>query len=359
MNSIPGTPSSPPATTVVNTTRVLSAEEIAMQAGRQMPFVHMPVGASVFADRQLRLRQLAASHPMRDYLLFVADLASAQQQVLATYPDVALPDTEACTAAARVLKPPVPAFGWPRDPAWRTELRRLLGLFRARIAAGPARDTVDRLVDAPDEWIDAQAEKLLRRITLGLDLATAPLIAAGLQVYWTQLAIKTHAAHGERVFGHTDPATQCPCCGSLPTASITRIGSEDAGFRYLHCSLCNVQWHYVRIKCTHCESTKGIHYQALEPASPDAAAASPTGARPGAIRAECCDTCGHYLKQVLMEKDPEVEPLADDLASVALDLLVSEAGFERSGHNLMLLFGDPDPLPDVPDAPPLPSGGGG
>jgi FdhE protein len=41
-----------------------------------------------------------------------------------------------------------------------------------------------------------------------------------------------------------------------------------------------------------------------------------------------------------MEKDPEVEPVADDLASVALDLLVSEAGMQRSGHNLMLLFGE-------------------
>jgi FdhE protein len=51
-----------------------------------------------------------------------------------------------------------------------------------------------------------------------------------------------------------------------------------------------------------------------------------------------------------MEKDPEVEPVADDLASVTLDLLVSEAGHQRSGHNLMLLFGEPE----IPD-----DGGGG
>ena len=318
-----------------------------------MPFVHMPVAASVFADRQLRLRQLAASHPMRDYLLFIADLASAQQQVLLGYPDVALPDAEACTAAAKALKPPTPAFGWPRDPLWRSELRRLLDLFRARLPDGPARDTVDRLAASEDEWIDTQADKLLRRITLGLDLATAPLIAAGLQTYWTQLAIQTVGTHGERVFGHTDPSTVCPCCGSLPTASITRIGAEDAGFRYLHCSLCSIQWHYVRIKCTHCESTKGIGFQSLEPLE-SGKEISATGARPGAVKAECCDTCGHYLKQVLMEKDPEVDPVADDLASVALDLLVSEAGFERSGHNLMLLFGDPEPAPDL-----SPTGGGG
>ncbi len=335
MTSTPGT------TTPLRTTRVLSAEEIAMQAGRQMPFVRLPIRATVFSDRQLRLRQLAASHPMRDYLLFIADLASAQHHILKDYAPIAIPDAAACTAAEKALKPPTPAFGWPRDAVWLAELRRLLATFGASLPAGPVKDAVDRLRAAPDDWIDAQADRLSRRITLGLDLATAPLIAAGLQTYWTQLAMLTADAHGERVFGHTDPGTQCPCCGSLPTASITRIGAEDAGFRYLHCSLCSTQWHYVRIKCTHCESTKGIHFEALEPAH-DGIAMPSSGARPGAIKAECCDVCGHYLKQVLMEKDSEVEPVADDLASVALDLLVSESGIARSGHNLMLLFGEPE-----------------
>ena len=327
-----------------------------MQAGRQMPFVRLPLRASVFADRQLRLRQLAASHPMREYLLFIADLASAQHEVLQRYPDVSLPDAAACDAAAKVLKPPTPAFGWPRDALWRTELRRLLTAFRARLPEGAARETVDRLAVSPDDWIEQQADRLSRRITLGLDLAAAPLVAAGLQVYWAQLAMQTVEMHGERVFGHTEPSTQCPCCGSLPTASITRIGADESGFRYLHCSLCSTEWHYVRIKCTHCESTKGIHFEELaaEPGAQLPGIGAMTGARAGAIKAECCDTCGHYLKQVSMEKDPEVEAVADDLASVTLDLLVSESGFERSGHNLMLLFGDPEP-PDGDD----PEGGGG
>ncbi len=316
-----------------------------MQAGRQMPFVRLPARAAVFSDRQLRLRQLAASHPMGDYLLFVADLASAQHRVLKDYPEITIPDSAACTAAAKALKPPTPAFGWPRDPVWRAELRRLLDTFGATLVAGPVKDTVDRLRAAPEDWIDSQADRLSRRITLGLDLATAPLIAAGLQVYWTHLAIHTADAHGERVFGHTDPGTLCPCCGSVPTASITRIGAEDAGFRYLHCSLCSTQWHYVRIKCTYCESTKGIHFEELAPVDAGAEARA-TGARPGAVKAECCDVCSHYLKQVSMEKDSEVEPVADDLASVALDLLVSDAGMDRSGHNLMLLFGDPEPDSD-------------
>ena len=56
-------------------------------------------------------------------------------------------------------------------------------------------------------------------------------------------------------FGRIDDPTLCPCCGSRPVASVERLGAEGA--RYLACGLCATQWHYVRIKCTHCQSTKG------------------------------------------------------------------------------------------------------
>jgi FdhE protein len=45
------------------------------------------------------------------------------------------------------------------------------------------------------------------------------------------------------------------------------------------------------------------------------------------------------------DRDPFVEPMADDLASLTLDLLVSEAGYHRHGLNLMLLFGEPEAAP--------------
>ena len=89
----------------------------------------------------------------------------------------------------------------------------------------------------------------------------------------------------------------------------------------------------------------GISFQALQ------AADAKGKAREAAVQVECCDECGHYLKIVHMEKDPHVEPMADDLASITLDLLVSETGLQRHGVNLMLLFGDPDA-----SAPPDPGG---
>ena len=60
---------------------------------------------------------------------------------------------------------------------------------------------------------------------------------------------------------------------------------------------------------------------------------------------EACDDCGHYLKIVHSDRDPFVEPVADDLASVTLDLLVSDAGWRRHGLNLLMWFGEPPPDP--------------
>ena len=65
-------------------------------------------------------------------------------------------------------------------------------------------------------------------------------------------------------------------------------------------------------------------------------------AQRAAVEAETCDGCHHYLKTLHVARDLHVEPLADDLATLTLDLLVSEAGFERHGVNLLLLFGDGD-----------------
>jgi len=60
--------------------------------------------------------------------------------------------------------------------------------------------------------------------------------------------------------------------------------------------------------------------------------------RPGAVRAETCEACKSYLKIVYSEKDA-VDPVADDLATLALDILVDEAGYSRSGPNLLLAPG--------------------
>ncbi len=330
-------------------TQLLSPEEIAVRAGHQIPFLQVPERSTVFAERAMRVRQRAADHPMRDFLLFAAGLMSAQHDALQRYRAIPLPDAAALDAASRAGMAPLPALLWPRDAAWRADYRAFVrsllpGLSKGREGDDKAR--IEQLRHASDAWLEQQADRLLGGAMLGLDMAAAPFIAAALQTQWVHLVIATAAARGsDRLapFGRTDDATRCPCCASLPTASVSRIGAEQAGHRYLHCSLCSTQWHMVRIKCTRCQSTAGIHYQSLRPAGEETIAASEAKA---VVEAETCDTCGHYLKIVHMERDANVEPVADDLATLTLDLLVSEARFERHGVNLMLLFGDPDATSD-------------
>lgn len=326
-------------------TPLLSPEEIAVRAGQQMPYLHFPVRAELFALRETRLRELAAGHAMRDFLLFAAELAHVQHEVLQHYPDVPLPSADDLAAAARAAQAPVPAPLWPRDPAWRAALRRMLELLVPRLAGSPALASVQALLASDDTHLEGQAELLLQGAA-GLDMSAASLVAAGLQVYWTHMVIAIQKAHGEarqEPFGRTLDVTTCPCCGSLPTASITRVDPTGSNYRYLHCALCSTQWHMVRVKCSHCESTKGIHYHSLEALATDGAVQDTALA---SVQAETCDECHHYIKIVRMERELNVDPVADDLASLTLDILVSEAGYTPHGINLMLLTGGEDePIP--------------
>ena len=302
--------------------------------------MRLPDGPREFGQRQARLRSLATGHPMRDYLLFVAAIAAAQQRAIEALPALDLPDDSQLQANLDRFGVPLPAVGWPRDPRWREALRGILQQL-SPVLESAASDRVQRLAAESDVFYETQADRLLGGITLGLDLAAAPLIAAALQVYWVRLVAQTAERFGASIFERPAPGPSCPCCGVRPTASIVRIGGMEGGYRYLHCALCSAQWHLVRVKCSHCLSTKGIHYEALDPVDPARSGRGLERAPIAAVRAECCDECGHYLKILSMEKDPDIDPVADDLATVALDLLVSEAGKVSAGTNLMLLYGDP------------------
>ena len=107
-----------------------------------------------------------------------------------------------------------------------------------------------------------------------------------------------------------------------------RVGAEQSNLRYLVCSLCATEWNLARIKCTSCDADKGLQYLALTRDEQEKGTDAPT-------RAEACDECRSYLKIFYQEKDPQVEPVADDLATLALDVLVDEQGYGRSGPNLL------------------------
>ena len=281
--------------------RILERGQIESMSNAEIERVRKPRADRVFADRAQRLRTLSANHAIGDYLLLMAAVADSQQRALAT------------RIASNL---PVPSS--LREMPWHEVLREICGdLLELPNLPSAVRETCQGLSDATPASLEAQVQALLELSNEPVDAASAPFVMGALQVCWTHLAIRTDSA------ADRDPKALggCPVCDAPPVASIVHV--EGGGHRYLLCSLCASEWHFVRALCTHCASSKGISEQSIE-----------GGAK--AVRAECCENCHTYRKIFYREHDAAVEPVADDLASLALDLLLSDAGYRRSsGHPLL------------------------
>jgi FdhE protein len=219
--------------------------------------------------------------------------------------------------------PPLRAKVFPRAPVWRAGLRHILAALAPNVLPQAARVVIERLKNTDDPGLERLADTLLAEDDPEFDRAAAPFVAAALQVYWLHMATSL----GLEAFGRLEAPYLCPVCGAAPVASVVRLGGAHDGLRYLHCSLCSAEWHAVRIKCVFCESTKGISYYGIEGGN-------------GAIKAERCEGCESYLKILYMEKDLNVDAVADDVASIALDILMADSGVVRNGVNFFLLGGD-------------------
>jgi FdhE protein len=286
------------------------------------PFLRLPE-RSLFRTRAARLSALASGHALGDYLRFLGALANAQDAALALVRDVPLPGGEELARCREHGLPPLGIQGWKRAPVWREALHRILVSVESGALPEATRAAIDRLRQLDDSDLERAADRLLGGDLAPLDRAQAPFIAAALQTYWLHMVTSL----GVESFARLDATYLCPACGSEPVASVVRIGGADHGLRYLNCSLCNAQWHVVRIKCVFCGATKGISYYGIEGGS-------------AAVKAERCDTCESYLKILYMEKEPNVDAIADDVSSLGLDILMAESGVARSGLNFFLLGGD-------------------
>lgn len=306
--------------------RILPRGEIEALDHNVIPRVSLPERGSIFSTRAARLRQLAPDSPVADYLLLMAHLVDAQHRALQDCAAPGVSEDRLSLAQAHGM-PPLQAVGWPRDPMWRGILARLVDDV-ARAPSVPAEAVqvcaaLRRAVDEDPESLEDLAEAVLAEQDQGVDGAAAPFVMAALQVYWTDLASRFDAKQLPVV----SPFGVCPVCASLPVASVVRVGGQFEGYRYLCCSLCATQWHMVRVKCTHCEDVESVAYQAIDGRAP-------------AIKAETCDHCHTYRKIFYQDKDLHVEPVADDLASLMLDVLVGEAGYSRASGNPLLWHGN-------------------
>jgi len=308
--------------------RILEPGQIEQLAAHAIPRIRLPDRAQLFARRAARLRSLAPESPIGDYLQLCAVVAEAQHSALADFPAV-LPSVEQLEIANAHRMPPIPAAGGARATPWRDALMAICTAVAdaPRLPEVAAQIATYLRAAAPDE-LEAQADVLLGVREGKVDAAAAPLLMAALQVNWVALSSR----FAVDLVQPLDVPGLCPLCGSLPVASVVAVQSPYQGYRYLHCALCACEWHMVRVQCSQCgASGKDIAYH-----SPTGIAESDTAADAAAVRAETCEHCHGYRKILYQEKDPAVEPVADDLASITLDLLLAEEGYARASGNPLL-----------------------
>ncbi len=297
--------------------RILEIGQIETPAG-EIRFLLLPE-LDLFSRRAGRLRLLANGHSLGDYLTFLALLADAQQAALNRFPTLPPPDPRGLALCRKHGMPLLATRTMTRNPVWRESLTMILEQMSDAALPTATRETINSLMQASKIGLEEMADSVLAGDLDGIFPQELPFVAAALQVYWVKMA----SALGEESFGRLEQGGLCPVCGSPPVAGLVRSGGAEQGLRYLCCSLCASQWHMVRIKCSSCESTHGINHYILEGTN-------------GAIKAESCDDCNRYLKLICLEKDRQMDATADDLATLALDMLMDEDGKARSGPNLFL-----------------------
>ncbi|QPP49454.1 MULTISPECIES: formate dehydrogenase accessory protein FdhE [unclassified Halomonas] len=293
----------------------------------QPPEVRLP-DHDHFARRARRLRELADRvAPLGDFLRFMAQLAQAQQVALERAAPAWQPEPQAFALALAHGMPPLNVQALRETIDLAAELDALLGALELHVGEAQ-RPLLDALRRRPPEEIERLADDVLAGAagderTRGL----MPLVAAALQVVWLRLA-RTLPEAPARPAG--EARTLCPSCGSPPLASVIEADPRYNGVRYLQCGLCATQWYLERSICSVCEQSGRLDYFSLTQESDEAA--------PLPAQAEACGDCGSYLKVFVRELDAGAEPLADDLASLALDLLLGEEGrYRRSGANPLLI----------------------
>ena len=333
--------------------RILQPGEIEALDRTQLPRIILPQPDSLLRERASRLHQLAQdNHSVGPFLEYLKRLVDAQRAAVARMPVLPQPDEALIERAQRHA---MPLWQLPDDidPVWQQMLKEIT----AHLLTGPEAETLSDTERQVAEEVQAMDSTALTRMLARLwtdvvldaeERVRAPLLMAAVQVVMmvraSQLNLKTLPI--------VEPPTVCPVCGSTPLASIVHVGGQVEGLRYLHCSVCETEWHMVRVKCSNCATTEGISYRQLEPAGEPAQTVEELKASPvaasryfSACMAEVCSKCNSYSKVFDQRRDPMLEVMADDINTLVLDAAMGQFGHVRAGSHPFLF-----PVDDGDDA---------
>lgn len=283
------------------------------------PFVKLPDPLTLFASRAERFRVLAEGHALGPFLRFLAALSDIQNRLRDGLAEPDMPAEDVVKRAREFSMPPLDRGRFTADAAFDATLERLLTLSDSVDMPEQARAALARLKAADDAARSVMVHAVLADEIPIEQLADHLFVAAALQVHFARQASRLD---GKRLVPVGDGA--CPGCGAPPVASMVVNWAGAQNTRFCTCSLCAIQWNYVRIKCTICGSTEAITYKQIDGGSDE-------------VRAEVCDSCRSYVKILQQVQNPTLDAVADDAASLALDLLVRELGYRRGAVNPFML----------------------
>lgn len=285
----------------------------------QPPLVQLPDPMALFDTRSQRFATLAQDSQLAPYLTFLSELCGIQRDIQADLPPVDPVEPEALARAREFAMPPLDRSHFTSDPAFETTFDRLLAAAKGITMPDAAAAALERLTRAD---IAARGEMVGNVLADSLPMETLAehvFVSAALQVHFARRAALLDA---KALVPVADGA--CPCCGGPPVASLVVEWPHAPGARYCGCALCGTLWNFVRVRCVSCGSPKGIGLEEVEGGT-------------GAVKAETCEECHSYVKVLYQSKDPAVEVVADDVASLALDMLMRDRPYRRAAFNPFLL----------------------
>ena len=227
------------------------------------------------------------------------------------------------------------------DARWDARLARALDLAASRPAARTALEFLAQLTAFQQSLSrrHADAASALHEYLHWIELhAPAPVAAEAARLReattpWPQLLQNYQAATPAALDSptmflvetlmHVFPPNPCAHEG-LPLVSLLREAGHGSRRSYV-CSTCLAEIPAPRLGCLACgenrvDALPVFRSEDTEPA-----------------RLDACDTCQAYLKTIDLTRDGSACPIADDLATVSLDLWARAHGYHRVRPNLLRL----------------------
>lgn len=266
--------------------------------------------------------QWIAGHP---YLEGVAALHALVTEAAAEVPTVAA--AGAWEAAAAELESGVPllasrAAAVDVVAAGAKALRRIA----ARVAEAPVPEAIATPARALRVAFDAEpslAEEAVRWLVEGAPADGAPA-AAGLVRFLGWAGLRRVLAPVVAGFDRGRDGARwrrgaCPTCGSPPSMAAL-VPVADGRARELACGCCGTRWGFQRVACPFCGNEQADRLALLQIEQEPA------------LRLDVCEECKGYLKTWTGEGDAAL--YLSDWATLHLDLLARDQGFQRRGTSL-------------------------